>query len=71
MKHEEFKQKLKDLSLNLSDFAEIVGLSYSAVSKFGKTNPVPSWVPPFLDLYEKNQNMESIKQEIKSLADKL
>ena len=69
--HEEFKIKLKNLSLNLKEFCKIVDTSYSTVSKFGKSNPMPGWVEPFLNLLQENKNMENIKQEIKSLALKL
>ena len=71
MRHNEFKAKIKSLDLNLKDFSKLVNISYSTISKYGKSNPIPEWVEPFLRIYEENKNMENIKEEIKSLAKKL
>lgn len=71
MTHEDFKVKLTTVNLTLKEFSQLIDTPYSTVAKYGKSNPVPSFVKPFLELYEQNQKMEHIKQEIKSLALKL
>ncbi len=71
MTHEEFKSKLQSLNLNLLQFSELINTPYSTTAKWGKSNPVPSWVEPFLSIYEQNLMMENIKKEIKTLAEKL
>jgi len=69
--HENFKEKLTNLNLTLKEFSQLIDTPYSTVAKYGKSNPIPSFVKPFLELYEQNQKMEHLKQEIKSLALKL
>lgn len=68
---EEFKDRLNTLNLNLTDFAEITDIPYSTISKYGRSNPVPPWVPKFLDLYEKTQGLENFKELIRELNEKL
>ena len=69
--HPEFKDKLQALNLSLKNFAELIDTPYSTVAKYGKSNPVPTFVKPFLDLYDKNLKIELVKEEILSLAKKL
>jgi predicted transcriptional regulator len=71
MELEEFKVRLEDLNLNLKDFAEIVNIPYSTVTKYGRSTPVPTWINSFLNIYAQNQKLESLKQDIKTLAAKL
>ena len=71
MTHENFKDKLISTNLSLKEFSILIDTPYSTVAKYGKSNPVPSFVKSFLNLYEQNKNMEYLKQEIKSLAAKL
>jgi predicted transcriptional regulator len=71
MELQEFKDKLDELNLNLKDFAELINIPYSTVTKYGRSTPVPSWIPAFLDIYSQNKKLENIKQEIKELAKKL
>ena len=71
MTHENFKVKLADVNLTLKEFSILIDTPYSTVAKYGKSNPVPSFVKPFLEIYEQNKKLENIKQEIKSLAKKL
>lgn len=71
MELEDFKNKLEEVNLNLKDFSELVNIPYSTVTKYGRSTPVPTWVEPFLNIYIQNQKLESIKQEIKDLADRL
>jgi len=69
--HSEFKEKLQSVNLSLKNFSELIDTSYSTVAKYGKSNPVPTFVKPFLELYEENKNMQQLKKEIKELASKL
>ncbi|MDO8454310.1 MAG: hypothetical protein Q7S59_07050 [Sulfurimonas sp.] len=71
MELETFKQRLKNLQLSLIDFGEMTSLSYSAVSKFGKTNPIPPWVDSYLSLLEENKNLNEVKKLIIELSDKI
>lgn len=71
MELQEFKDKLEELDLNLKDFAELINVPYSTVTKYGRSTPVPPWVEPFLNVYSQNTKLESFKQEIKSLAEKI
>ena len=71
MTHEHFKKKLTIVNLNLKEFSQLINTPYSTVSKYGKSNPIPTFVKPFLDLYEENKKMEYLKQEILSLAKKI
>lgn len=61
---DELKNKLNDLELNLKDLAKLTNMSYSTVSKFGKANPVPPWVEPFLNYYSSHQSLLKIKKEL-------
>jgi len=68
---EEFKSKLDSFDLTLKDFSELTSLSYSTVTKFGKSNPIPPWVTSWIKLYEENQSLTNVKEDIISLAEKL
>ena len=71
MVHEDFKNNLKSLNLKLTQFSDLVELPYSTVCKFGKDNPVPKWVNPFLKLYEENLQIKDLKNKIKEFASEL
>ncbi|HUH42348.1 MAG TPA: helix-turn-helix transcriptional regulator [Sulfurimonas sp.] len=68
---EEFKERLNSLKLNLTEFAELTDIPYSTISKYGRSNPVPLWVPKFLEMYEKVRELEEFKFLIKELNEKL
>lgn len=68
---EEFKERLNSLNLNLTEFAEITDIPYSTISKYGRSNPVPLWVPKFLDMYKKTKQLDEFKELIKELNEKL
>lgn len=68
---ESFKEKLHSCDLNLKEFSQLVNMPYSTVAKYGRSNPMPGWIEPFLNLYFENMQMQHLKQEIKSLAQKL
>lgn len=71
MNLEEFKDKLLELNLNLKDFAELINVPYSTVTKYGRSTPIPPWIDSFLSIYEQNVKLEEFKKEIKTLAEKL
>lgn len=71
METETFKERLKSLNLSLTDFSELTNLSYSAVSKFGKSNPIPPWVEPFLNFYQSAKQLDIFKELIFELSEKL
>ena len=68
---DKFKEKLHICDLNLKAFAQLTNMPYSTVAKYGRSNPMPGWVEPFLNLHHENIQMQHLKQEIKSLAKKL
>ncbi len=68
---EEFKERLNSLNLNLTEFAELTDISYSTISKYGRSNPVPPWIAKFLDMYEKTKELDEFKLLIKELNEKL
>ena len=71
MTHQEFKEHLKKLDISLKDFSILIDTPYSTVAKYGKSNPVPSFVKPFLMIYKENQTLTTLKKEIKEIAKKL
>jgi len=68
---DDFKERLNSLNLNLTEFAELTDIPYSTISKYGRSNPVPLWVPKFLDMYEKTNELDEFKLLIKELNEKL
>lgn len=69
MTKEEFNIRLKSLKINAKDFARIADIPYSTINNWGfKTNdkiiPVPKWVEPFLEHYEKSRKYDYLKNEI-------
>lgn len=68
---EEFKDRLNALNINLAELSEMTNIPYSTVTKYGRSNPVPVWVPKFLDMYEKTKELDEFKLLIKELNEKL
>lgn len=68
---EEFKDRLNALNINLAELSEMTNIPYSTVTKYGRSNPVPVWVPKFLDMYEKTKELHEFKLLIKELNEKL
>lgn len=69
MNKAEFNSRLKNLKLSIKDFSKISDTSYSTINNWGfskddKTIPVPSWVGPFLDNYEKAVKYDYLRNEI-------
>ena len=62
-------KRLKVLGLNKKEFAEICKVPYSTLNGWGaqvngKPLPVPVWVKPFLDYYEKATKLDYVMDEI-------
>jgi hypothetical protein len=68
---EKFKETLSHANLSLKNFSDLIETPYSTVAKYGKSNPVPAFVRPFLHLYIENQKLERLKEEIKDIAKNL
>ena len=64
MDYEKFKTILKNNNLTVKEFSKLSGVSYGTCSKWGKNNrPVSDWVESWLNLYEKNKQLEALKDE--------
>ena len=73
MEEKEFRERLKNNNLKLKDFSELIDISYQTVAKWGKYGrDVPSWVKSWLNLYERNKQLEELENdkggEYKALA---
>ena len=69
MDRDTFVDKLKELKLNKKDFVEISHVPYSTVNAWGSTAnkkilPIPPWVEPFLNYYEKALKLDYVTDEI-------
>lgn len=68
MTKKEFDLRLEQLGLSRKDFAELSGIAYKSMSSNWKEDKeVPSWVEPFLNLYEKALKLDLIVQTLKPL----
>ena len=61
--------ELKNLGLNKKEFANICKVPYSTLNSWGalangKVLPVPVWVKPFLEYYEKANKLDYVMDEI-------
>ena len=69
MTKEEFSNKSKKLKLSLKEFSFISNIPYSTVTGWGcmankKILPIPPWVEPFLEYYEKALKLDYVTDEI-------
>ena len=76
MTKEEFNTRLKELNLSIKDFSIIADIPYSTINNWGfKTNdkiiPVPKWIKPFLEHYEKSKKYDYLMKEISEIAKNL
>jgi predicted transcriptional regulator len=76
MTKEEFNSKLKELNLSIKDFSQIADIPYSTINNWGftkddKTIPVPKWVVPFLEHYEKSKKYDYLMGEVFKVAKSL
>ena len=74
MTKEEFCYRLKELNLTQKDFANIANIPYSTLNNWGTTAqngkiiPVPRWVAPFLEHFEKSRKYDYLLKEILKAA---
>ena len=69
MTREAFIVRLKELNLSIKDFSKISDVSYSTINNWGakandKIIPVPKWVTPFLEHYEKSKKYDYLVKEV-------
>jgi len=69
MTKEDFSKRLKELNLSIKDFSNISDVSYSTINNWGakandKIIPVPKWVKPFLEHYEKSKKYDYLVKEV-------
>jgi len=70
MDKNQFSQRLKELHLNNKEFSKITNIPYSTVTGWGcvggndKIIPIPVWIEPFLEYYEKAQKLDYVTDEI-------
>ena len=69
MEKESFLKKLKLLNLNKKEFAGISKVPYSTINNWGtivnnKPLPIPPWVEPFLNYYDKSLKFDYVTNEI-------
>lgn len=66
MTRQEFKNLLKEASLEKKDFCSIIGLNYDTVNTWGSGNSkVPKWVKSWLENYIEKKKFDKIKEMIK------
>jgi len=69
MTKEEFSNRLKYLKLSVKEFSNISNIPYSTITGWGclannKILPIPAWVKPFLEHYEKSKKFDYITDKI-------
>lgn len=69
MTKNQFKERLKRLNITIREFSNISNTSYSTINNWGfkqdeKIIPLPGWVEPFLEHYEKSRKYDYLKDEI-------
>ena len=69
MKKSVFLERLKKLNMNKKEFALICKVPYPTINNWGtkingKPLPVPAWVEPLLDYYEKSIKLDYVMDEI-------
>jgi len=69
MTKDNFRKRLKNLNLNKKEFAAICKVPYPTIVNWGimkkdKQLPIPAWVEPFLDYYEKSKKLDYVMDEI-------
>jgi hypothetical protein len=76
MTKEEFNARLKELGITQRDFSTIADIPYSTINNWGfkvneKVIPVPRWVGPFLEYFEKSRKYDYLLKEILKAAQDL
>ena len=73
MSREEFVARLKELNISIKDFSIIADIPYSTINNWGfkthnKRIPVPKWITPFLEHYEKSRKYDYLMKELSKVA---
>ena len=73
MTKEEFNARLKELNISIKDFSIIADIPYSTINNWGftkdeKTIPIPKWITPFLEHYEKSRKYDYLMKELSKVA---
>ncbi|MBZ7977893.1 hypothetical protein AVBRAN12654_03755 [Campylobacter sp. RM12654] len=62
MTGKEFNDRLKKLGLNVSEFADLTGLTKDAIYSWSRNDKnAPTWIKSWLDNYEKALLLDNIK----------
>lgn len=61
MRHDEFTDKLKQLNLSKSRFADMTGKTPQAVTNWNALDELPSWVDSWLDNYAARVQFDELK----------
>ena len=69
MTKEKFNARLKELNISIKEFSIIADVPYSTINNWGfkaneKIIPVPKWVTPFLEHYEKSKKYDYLVKEV-------
>lgn len=73
MTKEEFNGRLKELNISIKDFSIIADVPYSTINNWGftkdeRTIPIPKWIRPFLEHYEKSRKYDYLMKELSKVA---
>jgi len=68
MEYEEFKSKLKGLSMNIKEFASFVGVHANNATRW-KNNTVPLWVVRVVEGLEYKKELQATKDKLKKICD--
>ena len=73
MTKEKFNARLKELNISIKDFSIIADVPYSTINNWGftkdeKTIPIPKWITPFLEHYEKSRKYDYLMKELSKVA---
>ena len=62
MNNQAFEELLKRAGLSKKDFAALVEMNYNSVTNWNKSDKIPQWVEPFLNLYIENAGCKELKR---------
>jgi predicted transcriptional regulator len=73
MTKEKFNARLKELNISIKDFSIIADVPYSTINNWGftkdeKTIPIPKWITPFLEHYEKSRKYDYLMKELSKVV---
>lgn len=70
MTYDEFKDIVKDNGFELKEWAELIGMKYSGVTKWNYVG-VPEWVNSWFKMYVEKKKVDETKKDIIELVKKL